>query len=328
MTAALSSRQFWIDEPGRGRILSATLDERQDDEVLVRTLWSGISRGTESLVFRGEVPPSQYRAMRAPFQEGQFPAPVKYGYMSVGRVEAGSDALVGRTVFCLYPHQDVYHVPAAAVVVVPEDVPSDRAVLAANMETAINAVWDGRATVGDRLAVVGGGVVGLLVAWLCHQLPGASVVLVDPNPARRRVADSLGLDLREDTADVEGCDVVFHASGQPEGLRAALEIAGQEGVVVELSWFGSRSVALPLGERFHPARLAIKSSQVGTVPPERAPRWDRTRRLGLALELLRDDALSVLVSGVSDFDDLPDVLDRLSREPGETLCHCIRYVQP
>ncbi len=328
MTAALSSRQFWIDEPGRGRILSATLDERQDDEVLVRTLWSGISRGTESLVFRGEVPPSQYRAMRAPFQEGQFPAPVKYGYMSVGRVEAGSDALVGRTVFCLYPHQDVYHVPAAAVVVVPEDVPSDRAVLAANMETAINAVWDGRATVGDRLAVVGGGVVGLLVAWLCHQLPGASVVLVDPNPARRRVADSLGLDLREDTADVEGCDVVFHASGQPEGLRAALEIAGQEGVVVELSWFGSRSVALPLGERFHPARLAIKSSQVGTVPPERAPRWDRTRRLGLALELLKDDALSVLVSGVSDFDDLPDVLDRLSREPGETLCHCIRYVQP
>ena len=328
MSTALSARQFWIDAPGRGRILNVTLGERQKDEVLVRTLYSGISRGTESLVFRGEVPPSQYQAMRAPFQEGQFPAPVKYGYMSVGRVEAGPDALLGKTVFCLYPHQDVYHVPAAAVAVVPDEVPPDRAVLAANMETAVNAVWDGRATVGDRIAVIGGGVLGLLVAWLCHRVPATAVSVIDPNPARQLAAETLGLDLRVDTAGIEESDVVFHASGHPEGLRAALEIAGQESVVVELSWYGRRTVPLPLGERFHPARLTIKSSQVGTVPPDRAPRWDRARRLAVALELLRDDALSVLVSATSDFDELPNVLERLSRESADTLCHCIRYTRP
>ena len=327
MATALSTRQFWIDTPGQGRIVSATLRDRQHDEVRVRTLFSGVSRGTESLVFRGEVPPSQYRAMRAPFQEGDFPAPVKYGYMSVGRVEAGAEPLLGKTVFCLYPHQDLYHVPSSAVAVVPDGVPPERAVLAANMETAITAVWDGRPTVGDRVAVVGAGVVGLLVAWICDRLPGASVQVIDPNPARASVADRLGLDLRGNESTMEPCDIVFHASGQPEGLKTALEIGGQESVIVELSWYGRRSVALPLGERFHSARLTIKSSQVGTVPPERAPRWDRARRMALALELLEDDALSVLVSGMSDFEELPNVLDRLSREPGDTLCHCIRYTR-
>lgn len=291
----------------------------------MRTLYSGISRGTESLVFRGEVPTSQYQAMRAPFQEGDFPTPVKYGYMSVGRVEAGEAILRGKTVFCLFPHQDVYHVPAASVAVVPDEVPPERAVLAAYMETAVNAVWDGRPTVGDRIAVIGGGVVGLLVAWLCRRLPGTSVTVVDPNPARQRVADRLDLRLRPDAAGEADCDIVFHASGQPDGLRAALAIAGRDSVVVELSWYGRQSVTLPLGERFHSARLTIKGSQVGNVPPERSPRWDRKRRLETALALLADNGLSVLLSGTSDFDQLPDVLERVSRQPGETLCHRIRY---
>ena len=327
MSTKVSARQFWIEAPGRGRILNATLDDRQNDEVLVRTLYSGVSRGTESLVFNGEVPPSQYQAMRAPFQEGQFPAPVKYGYMNVGRVEEGSSALLGRNVFCLYPHQDLYHVPASAVAVVPEEVPPERAVLAANMETAINAIWDGRPTVGDRIMVIGAGVVGLLVAWLCDQLPGTSVEVVDPNPARQSVSDRLGLNLRAEIGRGNEHDVVFHASGNPEGLQAALEVAGQESVVVELSWYGRRSVSVPLGERFHAARLAIKSSQVGRVPPDRAPRWDRARRLAAALDLLREESLSVLISGTSVFDELPEVLHRLSQGPGDTLCHCITYSQ-
>ena len=327
MATGIASRQFWIEAPGRGRIIEADLAARRRGEVRVRTLYSGISRGTESLVFRGEVPTSQYQAMRAPFQEGNFPAPVKYGYMSVGRVEAGAPALLGKTVFCLYPHQDLYHVPAASVAVVPAEVPPERAVLAAYMETAVNAVWDGRPTVGDRIAVIGGGVVGLLVAWLCRHLPGTSVTVVDPNPTRQRVADRLGLRLRSDAASEAGCDIVFHASGQPDGLRAALAIAGRDSVVVELSWYGRQSVILPLGERFHSARLTIKGSQVGNVPPERSPRWDRRRRMATALALLEDDGLSVLLSGTSDFDQLPDVLEQVSRQPGETLCHRIRYPQ-
>lgn len=325
MESTRSIRQFWIETPGRGRIVSARLRDRKQDEVLVRTLFSGISRGTESLVFKGEVPPSQYQAMRAPFQEGDFPGPVKYGYMNVGRVEAGPERLLGQTVFCLYPHQDRYQVPSSAVTVVPHEVPPDRAVLAANMETAINAVWDGRPGVGDHIAVVGGGVVGLLVAWLCRELPGSSVQVIDPNPARGSVADQLGLSLLHDASDLENCDVVFHASGQAKGLQSALEIAGRESVVVELSWYGRRPLSLALGEHFHSSRLTIKSSQVGTLPPYRVPRWDRARRMALALELLKEEALSVLISGRSDFDELPDVLERLSREPSDALCHCIRY---
>jgi len=323
------ARQFWIRAPGHGEIVTAELPPRQANQVLVRAKYSGISRGTEALVFRGEVPPSQHDSMRAPFQEGDFPGPVKYGYMSVGEVEEGPDELVGRMVFCLYPHQDLYCVPAGAVAVVPDDVPVTRALLAANMETAVNAVWDSGVTVGDRVAVIGVGVVGLLVAWLCRQIPGTRVVALDVNQARMSVAHALGLDFEMATethpAGVGQRDVVFHASGRPEGLSHALELAGPEGTIVELSWYGNRAVALPLGEDFHSRRLTIKSSQVGRLPASRQPRWDHRSRLLLALELLRDPALDVLLTGESDFADLPDLLTTLSDNPGDTLCHRVRY---
>lgn len=323
------ARQFWIRAPRHGEIVTAELPPRQANEVLVRTRYSAISRGTEALVFRGDVPPSQYAHMRAPFQEGDFPWPVKYGYMSVGDVLAGPDDLVGRTVFCLYPHQDLYCVPVEAVTLVPDGVPAARAVLAANMETAINAVWDAGATVGDRIAVIGAGVVGLLVAWLCRQIPGASVTAVDTNPGRADVAQALGLDFAAPPAlqpDAKrGCDLVFHASGQPAGLTHALELAGPEGTIVELSWYGTTSVPLPLGESFHSRRLTIRSSQVGRLPPSRQPRWGYRDRRALAVELLRDGVLDLLLTAETDFIDLPDVLASLSDGPGETLCHRIRY---
>ena len=157
-----TARAYWLREPGSGEIRSADLPDPGPGEVLVRTLVSGVSRGTEALVFRGGVPESQYAAMRAPFQEGDFPGPVKYGYLNVGLVEAGPHDLVGRTVFCLYPHQTAYVVPAEAVTVVPDDVPARRAVLAGAVETAVNALWDARPLLGDRVAVVGAGMVGLL----------------------------------------------------------------------------------------------------------------------------------------------------------------------
>lgn len=323
------ARQFWIRGPRHGEIVTADLPPRQAGEVLVRAMYSGISRGTETLVFRGEVPPSQHDRMRAPFQEGDFPGPVKYGYMSVGEVEEGPDELVGRMVFCLYPHQDRYCVPAGAVAVVPGDVPATRAVLAANMETAVNAVWDSGVTVGDRIAVVGAGVVGLLVGWLCRQIPGTRVVASDVNPARRSVARALGLGFEMATEtqpeNVGRCDLVFHASGRPEGLSQSLELAGLEGTIVELSWYGNQAVPLPLGEDFHSRRLTIMSSQVGRVPARRQPRWNHGSRLRLALELLRDPALDVLLTGESDFEDLPDLLTTLTDKPGDTLCHRVSY---
>jgi len=228
-------------------------------------------------------------------------------------------------VFCLFPHQDRYRVPGSAAMPLPSALPPERAVLAANMETAVNAFWDAGPLVGDRIAVIGGGVLGLLTAWLCRQVPGTQVTLVDPNPARSPVAAGLGLDFRDAAKDLGGCDLVVHASGQPAGLADALRVAGPEATILELSWYGDRTVPLPLGEDFHARRLVLRSSQVGQIPAQRRARWDYRRRMELALRLLCNDALDVLITGESPFDELPDVLATLTRAPGDTLCHRIRY---
>ena len=320
---------FWTVAPGRGELRRETLAPLRDGDILVRSLYSAISRGTESLVFRGEVPPSEYQRMRAPFQQGDFPAPVKYGYINVGVVEAGcgaqAQALVGRRVFCLYPHQQAYVVPATAVVALPDAVPSARAVLAANLETAINAIWDASPTLGDRIAVVGGGVLGALVTWLCARIPGTEVELIDLDPSRAALATALGAGFALPDGARGNCDLVIHASGAPAGLARALELAGDEATVLEMSWYGQRSVALALGEAFHARRLTLRSSQVGRLPPRQAPRWTYRRRMELALSLLVDSLPDVLISGESDFASLPDTLQRLSSAPAGALCHRIRY---
>lgn len=322
-----TTRQFWTSEPGLGELRQIVLPRKGRNEVQVRTRFSGISRGTESLVFRGEVPASQYRTMRAPFQEGDFPGPVKFGYSSVGVVEDGPDHLEGKDVFCLFPHQERYCVPAIEVLVLPDSVPASRAILAANMETAVNIVWDARPTVGDDIIVIGGGVVGLLSAYLCRDLPGAKVTVIDPNRAREPVANTLGLEYEAAPMATAAADLIIHASGQPDGLRSALEMAGAEGTVIEASWFGRQEVSLPLGEAFHSRRLKIKSSQVGRISPDRVPRWDRFRRLTLALRLLGNDRLDALITGESRFEELPRVLSDLSSNPGDSLCHRIRYTE-
>lgn len=319
------ARAFWVAAPGRGEIRRETLGAPADGDVLVETLYSGISRGTEALVFNGQVPPSEWTRMRAPFQAGDFPSPVKYGYASVGRVERGPGALAGRTVFVLYPHQTRFIVPADAVHPLPEDVPPARAVLAANLETAINGLWDGRPHVGDRIAVIGAGTVGCLAAWVASRIAGCEVELVDVNPQRAGIARVLGVRFAEPAAAGREVDLVVHASGAPAGLALALEVAGVEATVVELSWFGSQHVPLPLGGAFHAKRLTIASSQVGRVAASQRPRWDTRRRMQLALTLLRDPALDALITGESEFDALPDVMATLARAPGDTLCHRIRY---
>jgi threonine dehydrogenase-like Zn-dependent dehydrogenase len=333
MSGAGTARQFWIREPGQGEIVATELAPRQGDQVIVRALYSGVSRGTESLVFRGGVPESQRRIMRAPFQEGEFPGPVKYGYSSVGEVEEGPAGgpgaeLVGRKVFCLYPHQDVYAVPWTALSPLPDELPPGRAVLAANMETAVNGVWDAAPSVGDRIVVIGAGVVGLLVAWLCARVPGTRVTVVDPDPSKAPAAGDLGLAFDERPPAGADHDLVIHASGNPAGLATALALAGVEARVVELSWYGDMAVALPLGEEFHSKRLTLRSSQVGRIPPERAPRWSTARRMALALDLLGDSRLDALITGESPFEDLPAVMSRLAGDGTGVLCHRIRYDHP
>jgi threonine dehydrogenase-like Zn-dependent dehydrogenase len=292
---------------------------------VVRTLCSGVSRGTESLVFRGGVPSSQYAAMRAPFQDGDFPGPVKYGYLNVGLVEEGPESLVGRTVFCLYPHQTRYVVPASAVTVVPDSVPATRAVLAGTVETAVNAVWDAAPMLGDRIAVIGAGMIGCSVAAVLARFPAVRVQLVDAEPARAGIAAALGVEFASPQDALGDCDLVVHASATEAGLARSLELLAPEGTVLELSWYGDRRVSLPLGEAFHSRRLVLRSSQVGSVSPARRSSRSFGDRLALALELLADPALDALVTGECAFEELPQVMTAIAAGELPGLCHRVLY---
>ncbi len=319
------ARSFWLRSPGRGEIRAAALPDPGPDDVLVRTVCSGISRGTETLVFRGAVPPDQYAVMRAPFQEGDFPGPVKYGYLNVGTVEEGPAEMRGRTVFCLYPHQTAYVAPASAVAVVPEDVPPARAVLAGTVETAVNALWDAAPRLGDRVTVVGAGMVGCCVARLLSAFPATEVTLVDVDPGRAEVAAALGVDFAGPADAAGDRDLVIHTSATSAGLQRSLELLAPERTVIDLSWYGDEVVRLSLGGAFHSRRLGIRASQVGTLSPARAGSRTTAERLALALKLLRDPAFDVLLTGQSRFDDLPDVMARLASGDLPALCHTITY---
>lgn len=320
-----TARGFWVRSPGVGEIRHMDLPDPGPDEVLVRSLHSGISRGTETLVFGGGVPPNQYGVMRAPFQEGDFPGPLKYGYLNVGVVEKGPFELQGRTVFTLYPHQTRFVVPASAVSVVPDGVPADRAILAGTVETAVNALWDAAPLIGDRVTVVGAGMVGCAVARLVSQMPGARVQLVDVDPDRAEVAGRLGVEFALPENATGARDLVFHTSASEAGLVRSLELLHTDGEVVELSWYGDRQVILPLGEDFHSHRLAVRASQVGMISPARRSRYDHTERLALALRLLTDPAFDSLLSGHSHFEELPEVLPALASGSLPALCHRITY---
>lgn len=316
---------FWTIAPGQGSLRTEPLPQLGPDMALIQVLNSGISRGTETLVFNGQVPLSQREAMRCPHQQGEFPGPVKYGYCSVGRVYDGPPEWKGQRVFCLHPHQDWYCVETNGLVAVPDGVSSARAVLAANMETALNGIWDSDVRMGDRVAVVGAGVVGSLVAALAARIPGTSVELIDIDESRQAVASALGCQFATPSSAQANADVVIHASGRSDGLTTSLSLAGFESTVLELSWFGAQLVTVPLGEAFHSRRLTLRSSQVGNVAHAQRSRWSHRRRMQLALDLLVDPLFDALLSGSSHFVDLPETMHRLASSHAGELCHVVHY---
>ena len=320
-----AAHALWYTAPRECSLNEQSLPIRGAEDCLVTTLWSGISRGTERLVFEGRVPSSEHERMRAPFQEGDFPFPVKYGYCAVGRVDAGPAALVGREVFCLHPHQDRFVVPAGALSPLPANVPPRRAILTANMETALNAHWDAASGPADSIVVVGGGVLGLLVAWLAGRLPGARVTLVDVEPSRQRLAEHLGVGFALPAQAPADADLVFHASASPAGLDTAIGCAGVEARIVELSWYGEGEIPASLGGAFHARRLQLVSSQVGMIAPSRRPRWDHARRTQAALALLADDRLDALISDEIAFADAPCELPGILAPDSRALTAAIRY---
>lgn len=316
---------LWYCGKGKAEIRQENLAPPGAADLRVKAAFSAISRGTESLVFAGRVPESEFDRMRAPFMAGAFPFPVKYGYAAVGQVQDGGGSLHGRNVFALHPHQTAFNIPAASAVALPEDVPPYRAVLAANMETALNGVWDAAPGPADRIAVIGAGVVGSLVAYLCARLPGAEVTLVDINPARAGLAAALGVDFAAPAKAPRDCDLVVHASGSPDGLTTALELAGDEATVLEMSWYGDRPVTAALGGAFHSRRLRLISSQVGSIAPSHRPRWNYHRRLSAALGLLADSRLDALLAPAIAFNDVPKRLPEILAAGSTTLCQPIAY---
>jgi NADPH:quinone reductase-like Zn-dependent oxidoreductase len=319
------AQALWYSGCGQAEIRQETLAPPGAGEVRVRALHGALSRGTEALVFAGRVPESEFERMRAPFMGGHFPFPVKYGYATVGRIEGGTEGLRGRTVFTLHPHQDLFNIPASAAILLPENLPPQRAVLAANMETALNAVWDAAPGPADRIAIVGAGVVGSLVAYLCGRLPGAEVTLVDVNPTRAELARALGVSFAGPETAKGDCDLVVHASGNGSGLGTALALAGEEATVLEMSWYGDAPVTAPLGGAFHSRRLRLVSSQVGRIAPSHRPRWTHARRLAAALALLGDARLDALLAPAIAFHDLPRRLPDILDAGSGILCQPITY---
>lgn len=328
--AGLQATGYWVEAPGQGALRTRALERPTPGAVLVEAAYSGVSRGTESTVFHGRVPPDVAAAMRGPFQQGDLPGPVLYGYASVGRVmEAPSgEHRPGDLVFCLFPHQDRYVVPAEAARPVPPGVPARRAVLAANVETALNAVWDAGIAPGDRVTVVGGGVVGALIAWLAGAVPATGVTLVDIRPERAALARSLGVGFALPAGAPPEQDVVVHTSATSAGLATALSLAGDEAIVLEVSWYGTTPVRAPLGGAFHHRRLQLRSSQVGGIPASRRPRWGHTRRLDTALRLLADPRLDALLEPDIAFSDLPLRMPAVLADGAGGLCHPIVYPEP
>lgn len=314
----MNSKALWCIGQGEAELRPSSLGEG----VLIENLFSGISRGTEKLVFEGRVPKSEADRMRCLGQEGEFSFPVKFGYCSVGRVSEGE--LSGANVFVLHPHQDKFRAPFEQLHVLPEGLSPEKAILAANMETALNITWDSQASAGDKIAVIGAGVIGLLVAHLLAKLPGSDVTVIDKNPNRSEIAKHLGLKFNNPQDVPKDCDVVIHTSASSEGLALAMEMAGDEARIVEASWHGEQEVSLPLGGAFHSRRLSLISSQVGSLPQSKKPRWDHRRRMSKALELLLDPELDVLINGETKFEDLANQYQRILNDP-ETLCHRIRY---
>jgi len=319
------ARSLWYVEPEKVEIRSEVLKPLSDGEVRVRSLFGALSRGTESLVYRGEIPESEYQRMAAPWMNGAFPYPVKYGYCNVGRIEDGPADWMGQLVFALRPHQTMYVADVQDVVPLPIGLTPERAVLSANMETALNAVWDASPGPGDKIVIVGGGVLGCLVAYLCAGLRGADVTLVDINPERCVVASALGVQFASAQALPTECDVVFHCSASPAGLATAIGAAGEEAQVLELSWYGNREINISLGGAFHSRQIRLQSSQVGHISATRRPRWTHKRRLQAAMGMLIDERLDVLLTHCVDFEDLPHQLPDLFASKSQALCSLIRY---
>jgi 2-desacetyl-2-hydroxyethyl bacteriochlorophyllide A dehydrogenase len=277
-----------------------TIDVREEPlpalaagQVLAQTLCSAISPGTEMLVYRGQVPTEMAVDETIAALGGQFRFPLKYGYSAVGRVlELGpgvDSAWQGRTVFAFNPHESHVIADIAQLFPLPDDVDAETALFLPNMETAVNFLLDGAPLIGERVAVLGQGVVGLLTTALLARCPLANLTTFDHYPLRRETSLALGahVSLSPESSPALQADLTYELSGSPAALDAAIALTGFDGRIVVGSWYGQKRAALDLGGRFHRSRIRLISSQVSTLTPALSGRWDKARRLQVAWAMLR-----------------------------------------
>ena len=302
MSAHESVQQLWFCEPYKVEVRSCQPLAIPAGQVRVRALCSAISAGTEMLVYRGQLPSELALDVSIAQMQKNPEYPLQYGYASVGIVEAIGQGVekswLGKRVFSFAPHASHFNSESDALIELPDGIAAEDAVFLANMETAVNLVQDGRPMIGERVAVLGQGIVGLLLTAVLARFPLAELLAIEGIAERRELAKSLGASnacspLRLDSA---WADLIYEVSGVPEALNSAIDLAVFDSRIIIGSWYGKKSTAIDLGGKAHRNRISICTSQVSSLAPELSGRWNKERRFDVAWQMLQTIKPSRLIS--------------------------------
>lgn len=297
---------------------------KKKNSCLIKTLFTAISPGTEYLVYSGGVPKKLYVEMRCPYMGGDFSFPIKYGYSLVGQVLDGPTSLKGKLIHTLHPHQDYARISAEDVYVIPDGISPQRATLASNMETALNAIWDSGVNIGDKVLIVGFGIIGSLIARILSFIPQVEVDVLDVQPAKITLIEQLGFSIYKEEKEKK-YDLAFHTSGSGPGLQTSINNVGLEGKIIETSWYGDKEVNLCLGETFHSQRKLIISSQVSHLPACKSARWDYKRRKEVVFQLLLHPEFDAHITHTIAFHNLPKLFQSLKKNRCQELSYLVYY---
>ena len=279
------TKSYWIDKKNKGYFKFGEISSINSNEIVVKTLFSGISYGTEKLVYSGKVPKSQRNLMKCPYQEGDFGNDIKYGYINVGKVVDGDKSYLGNNIFSLYPHQDFYKIPSNEALIIPNKIPLSRCLLIPNLETAINAVWDTLPSAGDRILVIGAGIVGLLTAYLINKIPGVNLFIVDKDPSKRKITKKLGINFLDAIPKKFDARFIYECTGDHRILNSLKNNITVNSTICVLSWYGDKKSDIALGENFFSKRAKLIMSQVSKISPARYDLNNQDRRK-IALDIL------------------------------------------
>ena len=318
-----TAQSFWVNKK-RGSIKKELLNQSLgNDELLVKAYYSGISYGTEKIVHDSQVPANQYEFMRAPHQVGEFNKEVKYGYLSVGKVVVGPKSMMNKMVYTMFPHQSMYILKSSLATLIPSHIPYKRALLTANMETAINAMWDSQPSIGDNTYVIGAGIVGILMAYVLSSTFGIKVTVIDNNASKKKLCKFFNIDFENNINCIKDPDIIFECSGNASVLSDLINNSTLETKICILSWYGKQQSKIKMGENCFSRRLEIIFSQVGNITPIQSKKWDNLSRRALALKLLDNKKLDSLIDKQEiKLKELPNFFKK-----GNTngLCKVVKY---